>query len=111
MKSVKVLFLKMITSCYHKRTYNILFRVLVIRIEQKPLPGKLLIEKANEAGVPNGPLLKQLKDGEDVTLDDGRIVSSSKMSLATPKKDLRLPFSEIPAIAQLPLNWREMRIF
>ena len=31
------------------------------RIEQKPLPGKLLIDKAKEAGVPNGPLLKQLK--------------------------------------------------
>lgn len=46
------------------------------RIEQKPLPGKLLIDKVKEAGVPNGPLLKQLKDGEDVTLEDGRIVRS-----------------------------------
>ncbi|WP_318617582.1 ribonuclease Z [Sporosarcina sp. YIM B06819] len=46
------------------------------RIEQKPLPGKLLIDKVKETGVPNGPLLKKLKDGEDVTLDDGRIVRS-----------------------------------
>ena len=46
------------------------------RIEQKPLAGKLLIDKAVEAGVPKGPLLKQLKDGEDVTLEDGRIVLS-----------------------------------
>lgn len=46
------------------------------RIEQKPLSGKLLIEKAVEAGVPKGPLLKQLKDGQDVTLDDGRVVCS-----------------------------------
>ncbi|MFJ7933808.1 ribonuclease Z [Sporosarcina sp. NPDC096371] len=46
------------------------------RIEQKPLPGKLLIDKVKEAGVPNGPLLKQLKDGEDVTLEDGQIVRS-----------------------------------
>ena len=46
------------------------------RVEQKPLRGKLLIEKARAAGVPNGPLLKQLKDGEDVTLADGRIVES-----------------------------------
>lgn len=50
------------------------------RIEQKPLPGKLLIEKAKEAGVPNGPLLKQLKEGEDVTLDDGRVVFSSDVT-------------------------------
>lgn len=50
------------------------------RIEQKPLPGKLLIDKVNEFGVPKGPLLKQLKDGEDVTLDDGRIVLSSDVT-------------------------------
>lgn len=46
------------------------------RIEQKPLPGKLLIDKVKAAGVPNGPLLKQLKDGEDVTLENGQIVHS-----------------------------------
>ncbi|MCG7336247.1 ribonuclease Z [Sporosarcina sp. ACRSM] len=50
------------------------------RIEQKPLPGKLLIEKAVEAGVPKGPLLKRLKDGEDVTLDDGRMVISKDVT-------------------------------
>ncbi|MBD7983223.1 ribonuclease Z [Sporosarcina sp. Sa2YVA2] len=50
------------------------------RIEQKPLPGKLLIDKAFEAGVPKGPLLKKLKDGEDVTLEDGTIVYSSNMT-------------------------------
>lgn len=50
------------------------------RIEQKSLPGKLLIDKAKEAGVPNGPLLKQLKDGEDVTLDDGRVVQSQDVT-------------------------------
>lgn len=46
------------------------------RIEQKPLPGQLLIDKATAAGVPKGPLLKRLKEGEDVVLDDGRIVYS-----------------------------------
>ncbi|MEK4714891.1 MULTISPECIES: ribonuclease Z [Sporosarcina] len=50
------------------------------RIEQKPLPGKLLITKAKEAGVPNGPLLKQLKSGEDVILEDGRVVASSDVT-------------------------------
>ncbi len=50
------------------------------RIEQKPLPGKLLIDKAKQAGVPKGPLLKQLKEGEDVTLEDGRIVQSADVT-------------------------------
>lgn len=50
------------------------------RIEQKPLPGKLLISKAKEAGVPNGPLLKRLKSGEDVILEDGRVVVSSDVT-------------------------------
>lgn len=50
------------------------------RIEQKPLPGKLFIEKAFEAGVPKGPLLKRLKEGEDVRLDDGTIVYSKDVT-------------------------------
>jgi ribonuclease Z len=50
------------------------------RIEQQPLPGKLLIDKAKEAGVPNGPLLKQLKSGEDVMLEDGRVVLSTDVT-------------------------------
>ncbi|MCM3637478.1 ribonuclease Z [Sporosarcina luteola] len=50
------------------------------RIEQKPLPGKLLVEKAFESGVPKGPMLKRLKDGEDVELDDGRIVYSDDVT-------------------------------
>ena len=60
--------------------FSMSFHVLGYRIEQKPLPGKLLIDKVNEAGVPKGPLLKQLKDGEDVTLDDGRIVRSQDVT-------------------------------
>lgn len=50
------------------------------RIEQKPLPGKLLVDKAFESGVPKGPLLKKLKDGEDVELADGRIVHSKDVT-------------------------------
>ena len=54
------------------------------RIEQKPLQGELLIEKARELGVPKGPLLGKLKNGEDITLDDGRIVLSNEVT-APPK--------------------------
>ena len=46
------------------------------RMEQKPLPGELLIEKALHYGVPKGPLLGQLKAGQDVTLADGTVVRS-----------------------------------
>lgn len=50
------------------------------RIEQKPLPGKLLIDRVRALGVPKGPLLKQLKDGDDITLDDGQIVYSKDVT-------------------------------
>lgn len=50
------------------------------RVEQKPLPGELLIDKALELGVPKGPLLGKLKNGEDVVLSDGRIVKSGDVT-------------------------------
>ncbi|HWL12562.1 MAG TPA: ribonuclease Z [Ureibacillus sp.] len=54
------------------------------RIEQKPLKGELLIDKTKELGVPKGPLLGKLKNGEDVTLPNGRIISSKDVT-APPK--------------------------
>lgn len=50
------------------------------RIEQKPLPGELLIDKARELGVPKGPLLGRLKNGEDVKLEDGTVVYSKDVT-------------------------------
>ena len=50
------------------------------RIEQKPLRGKLLMDEVIKAGVPRGPLFKQLKDGEDVELPDGRLVLSADVT-------------------------------
>jgi ribonuclease Z len=50
------------------------------RVEQKPLPGKLLIERAKEAGVPKGPLLRELKEGRDITLADGTLVRSREVT-------------------------------
>ncbi|HWL25989.1 MAG TPA: ribonuclease Z [Ureibacillus sp.] len=54
------------------------------RIEQKPLPGELLIDKAKGLGVPKGPLLGKLKNGEDVTLENGTVVYSNEVT-ASPK--------------------------
>lgn len=42
------------------------------RIEEKDLPGELLIEKVRAARIPEGPLYAKLKRGEQITLDDGR---------------------------------------
>lgn len=55
------------------------------RIEQKPLPGTLLVEKALSLGVPKGPLLRDLKNGLNVVLADGTTVSSA--DVVTAKKD------------------------
>ena len=54
------------------------------RIEQKPLPGQLQIEKALQLGVPKGPLLRELKLGHDVQLDNGNVVKSN--DVVTPPK-------------------------
>lgn len=59
------------------------------RIEQKDLPGELQIEKALALGVPKGPLLGQLKSGQDVTLDSGVIVHATDV-LAPPQKGFTL---------------------
>lgn len=50
------------------------------RIEQKPLLGKLRIEKTLALGVPKGPLLKRLKEGQDVILPNGQVVRSEEVT-------------------------------
>lgn len=52
------------------------------RVEQKPLQGELLIEKALALGVPKGPLLGKLKNGEDIVLSDGTVVKSIDVTAA-----------------------------
>lgn len=39
--------------------------------ECKPRPGALSLEKCLNLGVPKGPLLGRLKNGETLTLDNG----------------------------------------
>ncbi|MBW9234614.1 ribonuclease Z, partial [Leptospira santarosai] len=50
------------------------------RVIQKPLPPQLLIEKAVEMGVPKGPLLAKLKNGQDVVLENGQTVLSQDVT-------------------------------
>lgn len=45
------------------------------RIVEKDLPGTLLVEKLQEAGVQPGPIYKRIKAGESVTLEDGTLLN------------------------------------
>ena len=55
------------------------------RLEQKDLPGPLLMSKVQEAGIPPGPVYKQLKEGVNVTLPDGRFFKGKDFT-GPPKK-------------------------
>jgi ribonuclease Z len=44
------------------------------RIVEKHRPGTLLADKLVEAGVQPGPIFRKIKEGETVTLDDGRVI-------------------------------------
>ena len=46
------------------------------RVVQKDLEGTLDAESLREAGVPFGPLFGKIKKGEDVTLDNGRVIQA-----------------------------------
>ncbi|MDP4163849.1 MAG: ribonuclease Z [Bacillota bacterium] len=48
------------------------------RIVEKNKPGTLLADKLLEAGVPPGPLYKKIKNGETVTLDNGKTIDPSE---------------------------------
>jgi ribonuclease Z len=44
------------------------------RIAEKARPGTLLADKLIEAGVQPGPVFRKIKNGETVTLEDGRVI-------------------------------------
>ena len=49
------------------------------RIDQQPRPGRFNVERARSLGIPPGPIYAQLKAGQDVTLDDGRIINGASL--------------------------------
>ena len=59
------------------------------KVTQKPLAPELLIDKTDALGVPRGPLLKKLKEGQDIELSDGRIVRSTDVT-GEPKKGFQV---------------------
>ncbi|XP_075155770.1 ribonuclease Z [Haematobia irritans] len=63
----------------------------------KPRPGPLNLEKCVEHGVPPGPLLGLLKNGVDVTLENGTLVKSADVSEPN-ENPLSFIFLDIPSI-------------
>ncbi|XP_035910676.1 ribonuclease Z, mitochondrial [Anopheles stephensi] len=64
----------------------------------KPRHGQLSLERCVDFGVPPGPLLGQLKNGNDVTLPDGRVVKSA---------DVRAPDDPGPVFMFIDIPSRE----
>ncbi|SDN14083.1 RNAse Z [Psychrobacillus sp. OK028] len=58
-------------------------------VKQKALAPELFIDKTDALGVPRGPLLKQLKDGQDVVLPDGRVIKSEEVT-GEPRKGFKV---------------------
>lgn len=55
------------------------------RIVEKDYPGSLLVEKLKQDGVPPGPVYKRIKNGETVTLEDGRVIDG-RQYIGPPQK-------------------------
>ena len=59
---------------------------------ESPKPGKFHPDMARALGVPEGPLWKRLQHGEDVELDDARLVMSAEV-VDPPKKGRKIAYS------------------
>lgn len=70
------------------------------RVVEKDVPGALKAEDLKEIGVKPGPLYQKLKNGETVTLEDGRIIDGTDY-LEPLKKGESLHFQEIPVYARI----------
>jgi ribonuclease Z len=55
------------------------------RIVEKDIPGPLLVDKLLSLGIKPGPIVKQLKDGLSVTLEDGTVLDGEEF-IGPPQK-------------------------
>ena len=60
-------------------------------LKEKDRPGEFSVEKANENGVPCGPMWGKLQKGYDVTLDDGRTIHPNQV-LGEPRKGVKFSY-------------------
>ena len=54
------------------------------RFQEKDRPGMFNLEKAQELGIPRGPMYRKLQHGENITLPDGRVITPD-MVLGPPR--------------------------
>ena len=54
------------------------------RFQEKNKPGMFNLEKAQELGIPRGPLYRKLQQGENISLPDGRVIAPD-MVLGAPR--------------------------
>ena len=52
------------------------------RVIEKDRPGTLNVEKLKEMNIPMGPVYSQIKNGESVHLDDGRVIDGTQFTSA-----------------------------
>ncbi|VTS28987.1 ribonuclease Z [Streptococcus pseudoporcinus] len=71
-------------TVYAERLAHTIF-CLGYRVVQKDLEGTLDAEALKEAGVPFGPLFGKIKNGQDVILEDGRLIHAQDF-ISAPKK-------------------------
>src|SRR5689334_5050834 len=76
--------MKEMTRVYEASDYFVAARpldhrifTLGYRLEERDRPGRFDLERARALGIPEGPLYRRLQLGEDVQLDDGRVIHSS----------------------------------
>ncbi|HVG17499.1 MAG TPA: ribonuclease Z [Blastocatellia bacterium] len=55
------------------------------RIQERERPGRFNLERARSLGIPEGPLFGRLQSGNDVQLDDGRVIRPSDV-LGPPRR-------------------------
>lgn len=65
---------------------------MAIALQEKMRPGRFDLERARELGIPEGPLFGRLQRGEEITLDDGRVISPSDV-LGEPRKARRIVYA------------------
>lgn len=97
--------------CFDDETFTVRYAKLQhriacygYRVEQKALPGELLVDKLREANVPSGPVYGELKAGKTVTLPDGRTLNGADfIGPAKPGKVVTIigDTRQTPAIAEL----------
>lgn len=82
---------------YNKREENV---VICYICKLKPKPGALNLEKCVDKGVPPGPLLGQLKNGKDITLPDGTVVTAEEVTAPSDPGPVFI-FIDIPSVEYL----------